>query len=121
MYSLCAFFQVGVLDVRTVLDISYLFVCENGYRCLCAHFYGNLAFKNATFLENDISFLFVCENSYRCLCAHFYGNLAFKNAKFLGNILESCVSQSQTQTVTADTSSVVADMVCAGGPSVVKK
>ncbi len=78
---------------------------------MCAHFYSNLAFKNATFLENDTSFLFVCENGYRCLCAHFYGNLALKNATFQENILESCVSQSQMQTVTAGTSYVVADMV----------
>jgi hypothetical protein len=78
LYSLCVFFQVGVLDVCTVLDISFLFVCENGYGCLCAHFYSNLAFKNATFLEN---------------------------------IRDSCFSQSQTQTFTAGTSYVVADMV----------
>jgi hypothetical protein len=51
------------------------------------------------------------ENGYRCLCALFCGNLAFKNATFLENIWESGVSQSQTQTVTAGTSYVVADMV----------
>jgi hypothetical protein len=45
------------------------------------------------------------------LCAHFYGNLALKNATFLENIWESCVSQSQMQTVTAGTSYIVADMV----------
>jgi hypothetical protein len=59
----------------------------------------------------DISFLFVWENGYCCLCAHFYGNLAFKNAIFLENIWEPCVSQSQTQTVTAGKSYVVDNMI----------